>query len=72
MRLEVDESLPRAGRVLLQRAGHDAISVGEQGLSGADDARVHRLRQDEQRALITLAHRYAGDGEGCSGRVGRG
>ena len=34
MRLKVDENLPRAVCDLLQRAGHDAISVGEQGLSG--------------------------------------
>jgi predicted nuclease of predicted toxin-antitoxin system len=54
MRLKVDENLPRAACELLQRAGHDAISVGEQGLSGADDARIYRLCQDEQRALITL------------------
>jgi predicted nuclease of predicted toxin-antitoxin system len=54
MRLKVDENLPRAACDLLNRAGHDAISVGEQGLGGADDARIYQLCQDEQRALITL------------------
>ena len=54
MRLKVDENLPRAACDLLNRAGHDAISIGEQGLGGADDARIYQLCQDEQRALITL------------------
>ena len=54
MRLKVDENLPRAACDLLRRAGHDAIGVGEQGLSGAADARIYRVCQDEQRALITL------------------
>jgi predicted nuclease of predicted toxin-antitoxin system len=40
MRLKVDENLPRAVCDLLNRAGHDVISVGEQGLGGADDARI--------------------------------
>jgi hypothetical protein len=54
MRLKVDENLPRETCALLDRAGHDAISVGQQGLAGADDARVYRLCQDERRALVTL------------------
>jgi predicted nuclease of predicted toxin-antitoxin system len=54
MRLKVDENLPREACELLNRAGHDALSVGQQGLAGADDARLYRLCQDEQRALITL------------------
>ena len=40
MRLTVDDNLPRAVCDLLNRAGHDVISVGEQGLGGADDARI--------------------------------
>jgi hypothetical protein len=52
MRLKVDENLPRAACDLLQRAGHDAIRVAQQELAGAADARVSRLCQDEQRALI--------------------
>ena len=31
MRLKVDENLPRAACDLLNRAGHDVISVGLQG-----------------------------------------
>jgi predicted nuclease of predicted toxin-antitoxin system len=54
MRLKVDENLPREACDLLSRAGHDAISVGQQGLGGADDPQLFQLCQDEQRALITL------------------
>jgi len=54
MRLKVDENLPRAACDLLKRAGHDAISVGQQGLGGADDTRIYQLCQDERCALITL------------------
>ena len=54
MRFKVDENLPHEVCDLLNRAGHDAISVGEQGLSGSDDARIYERCQDEERALITL------------------
>jgi predicted nuclease of predicted toxin-antitoxin system len=54
VRFKVDENLPREVSDLLSRAGHDAISVGEQGLSGSDDARIYQRCQDEERALITL------------------
>ena len=59
MRFKVDENLPRDACDLLNRAGHDAISVGQQGLGGADDARIYRRCQDEQRALITLDMDFA-------------
>ena len=54
MKFKVDENLPREACNLLNGAGHDATSVGQQGLSGADDARIYRLCQAERRALITL------------------
>ena len=54
MRFKVDENLPHEACGLLTRAGHDATSVGQQGLGGADDARVYQLCQAERRALITL------------------
>jgi predicted nuclease of predicted toxin-antitoxin system len=52
--VKVDENLPREVCDLLSAAGHDALSVGQQGLIGAGDARIYRLCQDEQRALVTL------------------
>ena len=54
MKFKVDENLPREVCDLLSRAGHDAASVGEQALSGADDARIYERCQDEGRAFITL------------------
>ncbi len=73
MRFKVDENLPRETCDLLNRAGHDAISVGEQALSGADDARIYQLCQDEQRALITLdvdfANRRAYDPTSSAGVI---
>jgi predicted nuclease of predicted toxin-antitoxin system len=54
MRFKVDENLPHEVCDLLQGAGHDAISVGRQGLGGADDARIYQICQAERRALITL------------------
>jgi hypothetical protein len=38
MRFKVDANLPRDACDLPNGAGHDAISVGGQGLSGADDS----------------------------------
>ena len=54
MRFKIDENLPEEACDLLSRAGHDAISVGQQGLGGAGDARIYQLCQAERRALITL------------------
>jgi predicted nuclease of predicted toxin-antitoxin system len=51
---KVDENLPNEVCDLLNRAGHDATSVGEQGVGGADDARIHHHCQVERRALTTL------------------
>jgi predicted nuclease of predicted toxin-antitoxin system len=59
MKFKVDENLPRETCELLNRAGHDAISVGRQALSGAVDSVVYRRCQDEQRALITLDMDFA-------------
>jgi predicted nuclease of predicted toxin-antitoxin system len=54
MRFKVDENLPREVCDLLSGAGHDAISVGQQGIGGAGDARIYQLCQAEQRVLVTL------------------
>ena len=54
MRFKVDENLPREVSDLLSGAGHDAVSVGEEGLSGSDDTRLYERCQNEERALITL------------------
>ena len=54
MRFKIDENLPEEACDLLSRAGHDAISVGQQGLGGAGDAGIYQLCQDDWRALRTL------------------
>ena len=54
MRLKVDENLPREACDLLNRAGHEALSVGQQGLGGTADARIYQRCQDERRAVLTL------------------
>jgi predicted nuclease of predicted toxin-antitoxin system len=54
MRFKVDENLPDDVCRLLNRAGHDATGVGQQGLGGTDDARIYQVCQAERRALITL------------------
>jgi predicted nuclease of predicted toxin-antitoxin system len=73
MRFKVDENLPREICDLLNRAGHDAMSVGEQGLSGSEDTTTYERCQDEQRALITLdvgfANMQAYDPQSSSGVV---
>jgi len=54
VKFKVDENLPRDVCDLLQGSGHDAVSVGEQGLGGADDPQLFRVCQDEGRVLVTL------------------
>ncbi len=41
MRFKIDENLPGEVCNLLNSAGHDAISVGQQGLGGAADAQIY-------------------------------
>jgi predicted nuclease of predicted toxin-antitoxin system len=37
MKLLLDQGLPRSAAVLLTRAGHDTVHVGDIGLGEADD-----------------------------------
>ena len=54
MRFKVDENLPIEVAALLREAGHDAHTVNEEGVSGAQDPDLASLIQRETRALITL------------------
>lgn len=54
MKFKVDENLPQDLCVLLQEAGHHALSVPDQRLSGAKDPKIFDVCQAEQRILITL------------------
>ena len=54
MRLKVDENLPTEVVDLLRAAKHDALTVAEEGLGGAEDAHRAATCQGEGRGLITL------------------
>ena len=54
MLFKIDENLPTAVAERLRTAGHDALSVLEQGLGGAGDTRLERVLREERRTLVTL------------------
>ena|SRR5712671_2408339 len=54
MNFKVDENLPLEFVDLLREAGHDAVSVLDQQLGGADDPTVAARCRQEQRVVITL------------------
>ena len=63
MRFLLDEMLPRAAALQLRHAfDHDALHVGEVGLSGADEVVVARVARSERRAVVTEnVHDYAAE-----------
>jgi predicted nuclease of predicted toxin-antitoxin system len=54
MKFKVDENLPVEVTDLLQRTGHDALSVVDQDLGGKADKIINRVCQEENRVIITL------------------
>ncbi|HIJ83833.1 MAG: uncharacterized protein HW380_211 [Magnetococcales bacterium] len=54
MKFKVDENLPAEVTALLQNAGHDAFSVQDQAMGGANDGKVFQICREEQRILVTL------------------
>ena len=54
MKVKVDENLPREVADLLREAGHDAVTVGAEGLSGRPDRTIASLVRREDRVLLTL------------------
>ena len=54
MRFKIDENLPVEVVEQLTTSGHDAVSVVDQGLGGADDPDVAKICSSEDRCLITL------------------
>lgn len=54
MRFKVDENLPAEVTSTLRAAGHDAVSVIDQRMSGAADPDLASVCRTEQRALVTL------------------
>src|SRR6266850_6894271 len=59
MKFKLDENISRRGGELLRSAGHDAITVRDQGLAGSDDEEIFAVAASEDRALITLDYDFA-------------
>ena len=54
MRFKVDENLPHEIAALLVAHGHDAATVGDQNLTGANDESIAHICTSEDRVLVTL------------------
>jgi hypothetical protein len=54
VRIKVDENISRSGVDLLRQAGHDVMTVREQGLAGSVDEVVFQACKAEARTLVTL------------------
>jgi predicted nuclease of predicted toxin-antitoxin system len=54
MKFKIDENLPIEVAVALREAGHDAMSVVDQGLGGRADTSVAEVCRREGRSLVTL------------------
>jgi predicted nuclease of predicted toxin-antitoxin system len=54
MKFKLDENLPREATEALLVAGHDAVSVLDQGLGGKADEDVFAVVTAEGRAIVTL------------------
>jgi predicted nuclease of predicted toxin-antitoxin system len=54
VRFKLDENLPELVHSSLSELGHDAHTVAQEGLSGAQDGRVLQACVAEDRILITL------------------
>ena len=59
MRFKSDENLPRELSQILRSAGHDAVTVGDQRLSGSSDAHLFQVCTTENRTLLTLDTDFA-------------
>ena len=54
MQFKIDENLPMEFAAMLRTAGHDTVSVLDQGLGGAGDSTVAEKCRTERRAIVTL------------------
>ena len=54
MKLKVDENLPIEVAEVLRQAGHDALTVHDQRLTGHADDEVAAICRAETRVLVTL------------------
>lgn len=54
MKFKVDENLPIDAAVLLKNAGHDALTVHDEKLTGCQDTDIAAVCAIENRILLTL------------------
>jgi predicted nuclease of predicted toxin-antitoxin system len=54
LKIKADENIGRSGISLLREAGHDVMTVREQGLAGAADEAIFAICASERRMLVTL------------------
>ena len=54
MKFKVDENLPVEVAELLQNAGHDATTIQDEKLVGADDDEIAPVFLKEERAFLTF------------------
>jgi len=59
VKFKLDENISRRAVELLRSAGHDAVTVRDEGLAGADDEEIFAIASAESRALITLDYDFA-------------
>jgi len=59
IRIKVDEDLPVEVADLLRSAGHDAITVAQEGLTGSPDDSLLKAVQRERRCLLTADKGFA-------------
>lgn len=53
MRLLIDQNLARRVAMLLREAGHDAVHIGDRGLSSSEDDEILALDVAESRVLVS-------------------
>jgi predicted nuclease of predicted toxin-antitoxin system len=54
MKFKTDENLPGEIALLLQQAGHDALTLAEQSMLGSTDPTIASVCRAEGRAIVTL------------------
>jgi len=59
MNVKLDENVPAGLASLLEKHGHDVVTVPQQGLAGQPDATIWEATQGETRFLITTDLHFA-------------